>query len=34
MLLTIDIGNSNIVCVVYSDKKELLIESEFGKFEY
>jgi len=29
MLLTIDIGNSNIVCVVYSDSKEKLYDARF-----
>ncbi|MHB8096108.1 MAG: type III pantothenate kinase [Erysipelotrichaceae bacterium] len=29
MLLTIDIGNSNIVCVVYSDSKEKLYDARY-----
>lgn len=29
MLLTIDIGNSNIVCVVYSDTKEQLYDARY-----
>ena len=29
MLITIDIGNSNIVCVVYSDSKERLYDKRF-----
>ena len=29
MLITIDIGNSNIVCVVYSNLKERLYDKRF-----
>lgn len=29
MLITIDIGNSNIVCVVYSEKKERLFDKRY-----